>query len=623
MPVKALSKQGAQGMQQVRGSDISVVILIRGLQSLAGLLSVCLLLLSIARAEVPVYVLGTKDMDVGAGAKPVKISHQRRNIVKLSGPAELNKPDTEYVVESNIVADGTAFTITADNVTLNLNGHTVVYNNKKLSDDPKSVYGIIIPRFGQSNIAIVNGKIKQGAGQGGGNVAGWGHNPIFAEGVKNLEIAGINAEYSGKDIVGFFIHWGENAHIHHNTIEDRGTHITNRHQGLDAIRIEGANAKIHHNLVKRARHRAFIIAGNSEVFNNEIYIDSHATNSFGVTCYKINNFKIHHNKIYGTGEHPIGIGAVAGSSNGEIYSNYIEVQNTRKSAEYGSTGSAGIRLLWGSDNIDVHHNTLIVHAQNDYLPEFNSWGRAVWVGLPKPEMKAFFHDNVIIANNKDGRAKAAAIGITDDNEVDPGNDKKNNLIFQRNRIISNWANVLLGDNYGHGGGYTKFIENTFVRQDNYPAYKTIRSQYQYRPSTAIFINNQFDNGASLDSIELEFNGKGRKEIAVGWHLNIVVKTGSGTSVSNADIAIYDKEQSRVYTGATDPEGNLRADIIQYLHTNRHNSKTIAKGAIIMRTPHRIVVTKDGMTVEKQITIDGNKTVEFTLQGWRSGQKSYP
>lgn len=556
--------------------------------------------------------LGIGEMELGAGAKSMK-PPKRRNIVKINSPAELNKSATEYILQKDVVADGTAFTITADNVTLNLNGHIVIYNNKKLDVDPKSVYGILIPRYGQKNIAIVNGTIKQGLGGGSGNVVGWGHNPIFAEGVENLKISGIIAVYGGRDIVGFFIHWGKNAHIHHNTIEDKGTHITNRHQGLDAIRIEGANAKIHHNLIKRCRHRAITIANNTEVYNNEIYIDSHATNSYGVMCYGTKSFSIHHNKIFGVGEHPVGVGATSGSSNGEIYSNYIKVQNTRRSAEYGSTGSACIRMIWGTHNTEVHHNTLIVHAENNYSPGFDSWGRAIWAGLPKPEQKAVFHDNVIIATNKDGKAKAAAIAIVCNNESP-------HLIFRNNKVISNWSNVLLADRYGHANGYARFVANTFVRQDDYSNYRTIRSQYSYVASTGVFINNKFENGASLESIDLEFNGKGKKEIAVGWFLDILVADKFGKPVNEVALIIKDNSGNVVFEGKTNEKGGMKTTVIEYLLTNTIENEVVhkiknyiaGKGDRVSKTPHTIVISKNGQSVTKSVKVTGNKTIRIVF-----------
>src|SRR5574340_894525 len=120
------------------------------------------------------HELGSKDMVTDAGVKTVEVP-ERKNVVKVTAPGELTQGDTEYVLQNDIVADGTAFEIKNHNITLNLNGHTIVYNNREPGGDPTKIYGIVIPIYGRKNIAIVNGTIRQGAGNGGGNATGWGH----------------------------------------------------------------------------------------------------------------------------------------------------------------------------------------------------------------------------------------------------------------------------------------------------------------------------------------------------------------------------------------------------------------------------------------------------------------
>lgn len=48
---------------------------------------------------------------------------------KITCCGYLSSPDTTYVLQDDIVADKSCFAITAKNVTLDLNGHTVTYDN--------------------------------------------------------------------------------------------------------------------------------------------------------------------------------------------------------------------------------------------------------------------------------------------------------------------------------------------------------------------------------------------------------------------------------------------------------------------------------------------------------------
>lgn len=553
-----------------------------------------------AANPLPAAYAGIRDMDLGAGVSEVPVP-KRKSRVEISAPGELKAPDTEYVLKNDIAADGTAFTISADRVTLNLNGHRVLYNVKPSSEGPKSVYGVAVPQYGHKDIAIVNGTIEQGQGNGSGNETGWGHNPIHAVGVYGLEIGGINAIYSGDSVTGFFLHLCYSSDVHHNTVEDRGKVVINRHQGLDAIRLEGKGAKFHHNVIKRCRHRAFNIGNDTEVFNNEIHIESHATNSYGVMAYRVKDFSIHHNRISGVGEHPIGVGAVSGSENGTIYSNYIEVQNTAKSSEYGSAGSAAVRMTWGTDKVEVYGNTLIVRANNGLSPWSESWGRAVWAGLPKQGQKALFRDNVIIAENNDGKSKAAAIAVVCDNE-------SSGLEFRNNIVISNWANVLLADNYGYAGGFPRFVGNTFIRSDGAGSYRTIRSQYPGRQSTALFIGNRFSGGASEESIDLEFNGSGFKEAAFGGLVRVKALGGDGKPVAGASVTLIDGSGNPAGEYVTGEDGAAGVEVIGYRLTNSGGKKEKKVSA-----PYKLKAAYGEMKAEKTISPAERGEIEIKLR----------
>lgn len=567
-----------------------------------------LFLVSLTEPIAAHYEVGTKDMTIDAGVKKVAWP-KRKNIVETIAPGELTQSDTEYVLKHDIIANGTAFTIKASHVTLNLNGHTITYLN---GDTESQAYGVYVPGYHRKDIAIVNGRIIQGEGKCCGNEEGIGCNPICDYDAHDIEIGGLEIVYKTPATSGIVLHWVNNANIHYNTILDFGSKVTNRHQGnavIEGCRGHGcSNQKIHHNLIKGARHLGIRAGVHSEVYNNEVHIDSSVTNSTGISAA---GGSIHHNRIFGIGVHPIGIWP---GNNIKVYSNYVEVQNTKRGDEYGDTGAACLRMTWGNDNVEVMNNTFILHAEENYKGTgVRSWGRAIWVGLPKPEQKAIFHDNIIVANNRDGKAKAAAIAIVCENESP-------NLIFRNNKVISNWSNILLADNYGHAGGYARFIDNTFVKQDNHSTYKTIRSQYSYRPSTGVFINNKFENGAAIESIDLEFNGSGKKEIAVGWYLDISVTDESGEAVNGVNVTIKDNLGTVVFEGATDEKGGVRAEVVEYLLTN-HLEKTRSGdhvrgikngGTRVNRTPHAVIVLKEGKSVTRQVEMDGNKSLKLIL-----------
>jgi hypothetical protein len=91
---------------------------------------------------------------------PAKVSPEPRKVVVVgaswlsqrgSGPYYLDKRDTSYILDTNVATKTTAFVLTADNITFDLNGHTITYDNAP---------AIVVP----------NGSFEQGSGN---LAAGW------------------------------------------------------------------------------------------------------------------------------------------------------------------------------------------------------------------------------------------------------------------------------------------------------------------------------------------------------------------------------------------------------------------------------------------------------------------
>ena len=102
--------------------------------------------------------------------------------VGVSGPPYvLNQAGKTYLVTQDLICDRTAFEIVANNITLNLGGRTVTYNEEdyQVSGDfiGTSAFGVKIGNH--SNISVVNGTIRQGSGCNDSDTDGIGYNPLF------------------------------------------------------------------------------------------------------------------------------------------------------------------------------------------------------------------------------------------------------------------------------------------------------------------------------------------------------------------------------------------------------------------------------------------------------------
>jgi hypothetical protein len=570
--------------------------------------------------------LGTDGKEVRSERKTFA-TKRLKGVVRLpddlgEGPYVLDRKDATYVLTKDLTLPLGGLEIRAAGITLDMDGHTLVYNDKAAARPAEwserayksegHDFGINVTARG--HVRVLNGVIRQGRGNSAGTAVGVGCNPLYSRG-GSVELAGVEVVWAGRDISGLFFHWQGGSHVHHCVMEDKGSGITNRHQAISTI--DGnAWGSYHHNLVKRTRQQGLM--GAARALHNEIYVDSCATNAFGIvgSARSPQPVEIAHNRIIGIGEHPVGIAMFKAYKPGTaVHHNLVEVKCTRSGREYGYTGSACFRTTWGADNLDVHENTFIAHA--DVYGGKVAKARAVWVGLPRftpkgakeeiADARGIFRGNYVAALGRKG-AKAGGLCVVCLNQSP-------NLIFLDNTVVSTWGNVLLGDEYGHSGGYPKFVGNTFRRAGKQKDYYTIRHDYARRPGTGVFLANRYEDGAAEDSVRLQDAGR----IVMQASVCISVKDGKGALIPGAEVAILDKLGQEVFKGVTrgeDAEAVLVADAGETLSVGEPKDR-VARGRVASialeggtlrailtrciltstgkdaRTPHRITVTKKG------------------------------
>ncbi len=467
----------------------------------------------------------------------------------IDGPAILDQENASYRLTVDIEANSTPFVIRASGVTLDLGGRAITVRCRE--GEEGAIHAVAVEGHHLKQIRILNGSLSQ-RGQ-----CRESHPVHMPSGVHGAEIAHLAIDYESPDASAIRMHWGEHSRIHHNVIDDRGQVVSNRHQGVAAIDAgRGEGMRIHDNTIRRTRHIGIRTAEGAEIRNNAVHIDSVATNSTGIFAA---GGVVAHNRVTGEGVHPIGIWP---GNDIRVFGNYVRVGNTRFGEEYGNTGAACLRMTWGNDAVEVTDNIFILDAEGAAAePDLESWGRALWVGLPEPGQRALFARNLIVASSREGRAKAAAIAVVCDNA-------SSGLVFLENTVISNWGAVLLADDYGHADGYARFVENTFVRQGDSPEFRTVRSDYPEYPSTGIFIDNLCLGGASCTEADLEWGGAGLKEVGFGRRVVFVLTDASGRPLADVSVEIVDAESLSRFEGRTDENGEIPAELVDYFLTNQ-------------------------------------------------------
>ena len=544
----------------------------------------------------------------------------------LAGPPyNLDKANTTYLVTRDIVADATAINVKADGIVLDLGGNTLIYNNKSGVADPGSneaMFGQVGAKGpcgirtadGLKNVKILNGKVAQGAGMGVSKYDGYF--PVFLRKPADLELAGVSVTYAGAQVTGIKVsNGGDGLDVHHNVVYDEGTVLFNRHLGVKAIEFDTSydavkTSKAHHNLILRTRHCGIETNVNQEIDSNEIYIDSYATNSYGVLFTTLqrqkSKLKVRHNKIFGTGFHPIGIGAGNEWSDVEISGNFVLMQGTTvewrwAGGEGGGDEDAanksgifpvnGIRLERPRDNVRIAENVVIAKGYG-----LGCTMRGLWL-LPDSGARP----SVTISNNRvkvlalDGLATGCAV-VASGKGLQAATP---HVTLEGNVIESNVTNLQFGDHNGRGGPY-EFVRNRLVESWADPRYKTLRMGWRganWDSFGHVFIDTTFENGAGVDKIAWDGAESRKYDFTVGWTLTVQTDPGAKVTVKNNAGKVVGKP------GVADAKGKFEVVVTQ---------GTFSVAGNTMETPHSVLVEKGASKAERTVTVDRMKTVVVGL-----------
>lgn len=302
----------------------------------------------------------------------------------VSTPIRLTRDNTTYVLEAKsqpYLFDNTAFIVSGDNVTLDLNGNTIeVITDSKQLDGAVTNGNKPLRKF-----SLINGIIEVE----GKNCIVKFCNALVFNNIQRLAVNGLAVSYKAPNSRGVVVNAKATAFksyfssIRNNSFEDKFHVVPNRHGmgATSAILINSDTTKeqgyfeVANNLVLRSRQNGIQRAG--PIFNNEIYIDSWATNSFAIQPRSERGYKGHKiskNKIFLTGYHAIGFGW---SHEDLLFEdNFVEMQgiNTGKKRWWEGFGDQnslnGFRITnYGKGgqirhNQKYHENTIIGVARN-------------------------------------------------------------------------------------------------------------------------------------------------------------------------------------------------------------------------------------------------------------------
>lgn len=542
---------------------------------------------------------------------------------QLAGPPYmLDQAGATYVLTEDIISDGTALAITASDVTVDLNGHRIVYANVAVPNPDAgqaatAASGIWARSNEVQGVRVLNGIIEEGhVGNNGSN----GVHAIYLSGVGDVEIAGVSVLYQAAQVFAVFLRYPKNSvRLHHNNFMDRGFEILNRHGsgGGRPVQITDSNAQneiandyeFAHNLVKRTRQNGLRQA--NSIRDNEIYVDSWSTNSFAIQPHSRPDTpagEVRRNKIFLSGYHSIALGWA--HLDLSVEQNLVQLESVRTESrryfeDWGDMDSLnGFRITnYGGggqvrENLHYRDNVIVGRARDGAIM------RGTELFSDATITNTIFEDNYVNISAEDPQTLDAAPVVTQG--VHATRPDHNPTFYIDNMLVSNLANIRFGDSYGRGNRHT-FIGTKLVKTGDHPDYHTIVFDGAYESYDHELIDPVFEGGAAVDDVWWR-RVSIRAYYRVKW--TVALSGAPGESVS-----IKDVDGQEVYSGALDAQGNLEVALAQMTIRPTEWSGDDSGGAVgqayehqkVMHTPHKITVGG----VEQSVTVDGlGKRVDF-------------
>lgn len=418
--------------------------------------------------------------------------------------------------------------------------------------DPRKTFGVgVTPGAFPGAVEVVNGFIVEGAGYGRGcnSIYSSGINPIqYLDGGAQWTVGGVSVKWNAENSNGINLLGSVGAVVKYCEIEDEGTIVTNRQRGTRAV-VTNTDALIQYNRFTNFRQASISTLSDSTVELNEMYGESHATNSTGAGTFSQNNVIVRNNNIYQVGQHPVGIGISQASNNCEVYGNWVETMATLESPEYGFNLACALAIRGGgverTQRNHYHDNAFITYAHDsDYK------ARTINLTELGDATEELIEDNFIGSYTDDG---------TECHCTNMGQ----NPVHARNNILESTQNIYwVADNFDPPIGFSRWINNTTLRHGEDAAFSTFKVS-GFWDQEVDFISGNYSTGTAVDDFDgVEFVDADTI-LRFGWLLTVTVTDG-GNPVEGATVTIRDKDSNILRDDyLTDENGEVVVDVPTY------------------------------------------------------------
>jgi hypothetical protein len=528
----------------------------------------------------------------------------------------LKKARATYILQNDVLSEGTCFSVQDDEITLDLNGHTITYATRDNTGRRHAIIGSACygPHLDNNpcggtfkNFTVQNGKIVQGPsaapfsdairiGQGGGT---------------NLTVSNIEFDISAASAKAIHTTYAKGGHkIFRNTIRSRVTTIGSRHQ-LDGVTIKletdntasSAPSEVHHNTITGpAQGGILVTAPRSRVYENTISLSANYTNDFCIYAWGPGT-EIFGNQCDNTQGTSMGRGIHVSSPGVSVHHNVLKVRELPRNQEYSGCqagGAYGIQLERSADKTHVYENdvTAIADACDAIAMRATT--------IPASASNEIYDNRLAAVRVGAAKGKAAAFSP---NNVSGG------ILLRGNRLISDTAAVLVPWDGAQG---IRFENNTFEIGSNPPPDGWAMFVFNNaKPSDDFYVRDPKFIGRAAASAKMRPVGfgkwAGRAGFRVEWTTTIRVVSSGNSPVSGALVTITDATGNSVFSGKTDGNGVAIAPLTEQI---LRNTKTEALSKQ-KSPPYLIQVEAPGIgSAKRQVQALRAQEVEILLKATR-------
>jgi len=566
--------------------------------------------------------LSIRGMGAIEGSSPRKKTPKFRQI---NSCGTLDRQGATYLLQNDVSAAGSCFSIQANNITLDLNGHLVTYAIRA-AQQPR--YGILAEACWDTSLAgnpcggtadhftVENGTITQGTG-----AAPYSHAIRIGQinDTNHLVVHDVTFNvHASSSIPVYTSYAGSESAVFDNIVHNDVTSVFNRHQIQGAsikfqnTQAAGTGEKIHDNtIIGGAQGGIYSASFGTQIFNNTISQNGRYSNDFGIYEWG-NNTQAYNNTLMPTSGRGIQIGGGAASVNGHeigshgavAHDNKIVVIELQQNCDYSTGGTAcnacelggtyGIQFDDNPSNGVAYKNA--VTAKADQCP-------AQALRLTKVGPGNSSHDNIYVAQ-RIGSSTAMATGLGF--EIAP-----NHFSSIHDTFIGDTATVWI-DWGGAIGGFT-CSQCTLGKGTNTASNYVTLSFFNGGGTVKDlrFQDTTFTGGAAKDSTDMRpIDGNHQSaEYFIDWTYTLTVQDSFGNTISGATVTISDALGNRVFNGSTDRDGQISTTLNEFRMFN--SASVVTKE---MHTPHTVMVSAQKCpTSRSPLTVKIDQTTVQTVQ----------